>query len=191
MFGSAAHWIKYLDDCARFESFCIIVTTADNLQFVLQGGEVPATATLISNEAEFGHGFTIAGCALIHLLGQRNTFEVLDFASYVLQLDAHEARLKTGKQGLHVFHFVNDDVLFAVAYLYSSQFLCIFLHLTRMYIRCFAGSTTAAPAANLQASLVQETRSFVGAAQTQQLLQKQLFALFEVLHHTRYGRVHA
>ena len=35
----------------------------------LKGGEVPATATLISNEAEFGHGFTIAGCLLLHLLG--------------------------------------------------------------------------------------------------------------------------
>lgn len=30
-----------------------------------QGGEVPATATLISNEAEFGHGFTIAGTVYI------------------------------------------------------------------------------------------------------------------------------
>jgi hypothetical protein len=43
-----------------------------------------------SNEAEFGHGFTIAGCLLLHLLGQRSSFEVLDFSSHVLQLNAHE-----------------------------------------------------------------------------------------------------
>ena len=57
-------------------------------------------------------------------------------------------------------------------------------------ILCFVsyiaiGSTAAAPAAMVEASLVQETRSFVGAAQTQQLLQRQLFSLFEVLHCTR------
>lgn len=71
--------------------FCI-VDGAGETAVSAGGGEVPASATLISNEAEFGHGFTIAGCALLHLLGQRATFEVLDFSAHVLQLDAHERK---------------------------------------------------------------------------------------------------
>ena len=39
--------------------------------------------------------------------------------------------------------------------------------------------------AKVDQSLIQETTCFVGAAQTQQLLQKQLFAVFEALHKTR------
>jgi hypothetical protein len=121
--------------------FCI-VDGAGETAVGADGGEVPATATLISNEAEFGHGFTIAGCALLHLLGQRGVFEVLDFSGYVLQMDAHEARLK-------------------------------------------AGLPAEAVGVKVDQSLVQETNCFVTAARTQQLLQKQLFTLFEARHKTR------
>jgi hypothetical protein len=123
--------------------FCI-VDGAGETATSATGGEVPASATLISNEAEFGHGFTIAGCLLLHLLGQRSAFEVLDFSSHVLRLDAHERQVAAATP---------------------------------------AGA--AAPAAKLDQSLVQETKSFLYAAGTQQLLQKQLLTLFEVLHKTR------
>ena len=120
--------------------FCI-VDGAGETATSATGGEVPASATLISNEAEFGHGFTIAGCALLHLLGQKATFEALDFSSYVLSLDNHEHRV--------------------------------------------ADSASAAPAAKVDGSLLQEATSFVYSARTQQLLQRQLFSLLEVLHQPR------
>ena len=127
--------------------FCI-VDGAGETAVSAGGGEVPATATLISNEAEFGHGFTIAGCMLLHLLGQRATFEVLDFSNYVLQMDAHETRMKAGTAAAEA-------------------------------------AQLAAAAAKVDQSLVQETNCFLASAKTQQLLQLQLFALFEVLHKTR------
>jgi hypothetical protein len=57
--------------------------------------ETSPQSQLISNEAEFGHGFTIAGCTFIHLLGQRAVFEALDFSRYVLQIDSHEQRMRS------------------------------------------------------------------------------------------------
>lgn len=123
--------------------FCI-VDGAGETAVSAAGGEVPAAATLISNEAEFGHGFTIAGCMLLHLLGQRAAFEALDFSAHVLRLDAHERQVAAA-----------------------------------------TSASAAAPSAKIDQSLVQETTSFVYSAQTQQLLQRQLFTLLEVLHRTR------
>ena len=43
------------------------------------------------NDADqFGHGFAAAGCLLLHVLGQRNTFELLDFSYHVLSVHQHE-----------------------------------------------------------------------------------------------------
>ena len=36
------------------------------------------TGLQVRNEDEFGHGFSIAGCLFLHLLGQNNQFQVLD-----------------------------------------------------------------------------------------------------------------
>jgi cytoplasmic FMR1 interacting protein len=49
-------------------------------------GEEEDELTQVSNEAEFGHGFTLTGCLLLHLLGQRSTFELMDFSYYVLKV---------------------------------------------------------------------------------------------------------
>lgn len=68
--------------------FCVVDDDA-------AASEASPQSQLISNEAEFGHGFTIAGCTFIHLLGQRAVFEVLDFSRYVLQIDSHEQRMKS------------------------------------------------------------------------------------------------
>jgi len=38
----------------------------------------------------FGHGFAISGTLLLHLLGQRSIFELLDFSYYVLKIDSHD-----------------------------------------------------------------------------------------------------
>jgi hypothetical protein len=45
---------------------------------------------LISNEAEFGHGFLLAGSLLLHLLGQRAVFELLDFSRLILRVHDHD-----------------------------------------------------------------------------------------------------
>jgi hypothetical protein len=42
--------------------------------------------SIVTDEDEFGHGFTIGGCLFIHLLGQRATFELLDFSNHVLRV---------------------------------------------------------------------------------------------------------
>lgn len=41
----------------------------------------------------FGHGFPISGTLLLHLLGQRSVFELLDFSYYVLKIDSHDHRV--------------------------------------------------------------------------------------------------
>jgi len=104
--------------------------------------------SLISNEMEFGHGFTIAGCMLLHLLGQRSTFNVLDFATYVLQLDDHDQKLRE----------IGD-------------------------------AQQQQTAAMVDDGLLQETRNFVEAARTQQLMQLQWFSLLEALHQPRASYV--
>jgi cytoplasmic FMR1 interacting protein len=48
---------------------------------------------VISDEEEFGHGFAIAGCLLIHMLEQRPAFELMDFSSHVMKV--YEAELMT------------------------------------------------------------------------------------------------
>lgn len=45
---------------------------------------------VISNEAEFGHGFTVAGTLFIHLLGQRSIFQLSDFSQHVWRVHENE-----------------------------------------------------------------------------------------------------
>lgn len=51
-------------------------------------------AGTITDEEEFGHGFTAAGCLFIHLLGQRDTHEALDFSIHVLKVFEFEFHVK-------------------------------------------------------------------------------------------------
>ena len=37
-----------------------------------------------------GHGITAAGCAIIHILGQRHTFELLDFSQHLVNVHQHD-----------------------------------------------------------------------------------------------------
>lgn len=76
-------------------SFLFCVVDDDDDDTTATAAEASPQSQLISNEAEFGHGFSIAGCTFIHLLGQRAVFEALDFSRYVLQIDLHEQRMKT------------------------------------------------------------------------------------------------
>jgi cytoplasmic FMR1 interacting protein len=100
--------------------FCI-VDGAGETAVSAGGGEVPASATLISNEAEFGHGFTIAGCALLHLLGQRATFDVLDFSAHVLQLDAHERRVTEAAAAAPAAKLDESLLRETTAFIYSAR----------------------------------------------------------------------
>jgi cytoplasmic FMR1 interacting protein len=51
---------------------------------------VPAT-DLVSDDAQFGHGFLVAGAVLIHLLGQDKLFYARDFSSHLLRIEALRA----------------------------------------------------------------------------------------------------
>lgn len=65
--------------------------------------EVVASNTLtapISDESQFGHGFFMAGAALIHILGQRAHFCALDFSIHVLRVEAYESSASTRAQGV-------------------------------------------------------------------------------------------
>ena len=44
------------------------------------GGEEQPPPDVIQDEDRFGHGFAMAGCMFIHLLGQRQRFELLDMS---------------------------------------------------------------------------------------------------------------
>ena len=54
---------------------------------IAEGGSISAAYT---DEEEFGHGFTFAGCTLLHFLGQRTVFELSDFSRYVLSVQRHD-----------------------------------------------------------------------------------------------------
>jgi len=44
----------------------------------------------VSDPDEFGHGFAMAGCAFVHVLQQKNHFELLDFSYHVLNVKSHD-----------------------------------------------------------------------------------------------------
>ena len=63
----------------------------------------PAQNTLtaaISDEYQFGHGFFMAGAALIQLLGQRAQFCALDFSTHVLRVEAYESAAAARAEGV-------------------------------------------------------------------------------------------
>ena len=48
----------------------------------------------LTDELEFGDGFTVAGCLFIHLLKQRKRFELLDYTYHLLRINEHEEMVK-------------------------------------------------------------------------------------------------
>lgn len=44
----------------------------------------------VSDEGEFGHGFSFAGCLFVHLMGQRVIYELLDYSYHVLSVNQHD-----------------------------------------------------------------------------------------------------
>jgi len=64
----------------------------------------------VSDEAQFGHGFFVAGAALIHVLGQRYRYEALDFANHVLRVQMYEASATNRASGVgKADASLNDD----------------------------------------------------------------------------------
>ncbi|KAJ1446360.1 cytoplasmic fragile-X interacting family-domain-containing protein [Pelagophyceae sp. CCMP2097] len=59
-----------------------------------------AAAGPCSDDAQFGHGFFVAGAALLSLLGQAERFGAIDFSAHVLRIDACEAAAPTRAQGV-------------------------------------------------------------------------------------------
>ena len=50
------------------------------------------TPDTTSDTARFGDGFTVAGCLILHLLRQREIFELTDFCRHILRVHAHDCR---------------------------------------------------------------------------------------------------
>ena len=55
-------------------------------------GDEPAEQTFltVSDDAQFGHGFHVAGAAIIYILGQKTRFDALDFSNHVLRVQTYE-----------------------------------------------------------------------------------------------------
>jgi len=51
----------------------------------------------ITDDGEFGHGFAFAGCVFIHLLGQKEPFELMDYSYHVLNVDANDQEIKVAE----------------------------------------------------------------------------------------------
>jgi hypothetical protein len=61
----------------------------------------------------FGHGFSVAGCVLLHFLGQRHAYELTDFSYQVLRMRRYEESLP---RAVHEQRFaqVEEDELYWV-----------------------------------------------------------------------------
>lgn len=44
----------------------------------------------ITDDGEFGHGFALAGCVFIHLLGQQLHFQLMDYSYHILNVDIND-----------------------------------------------------------------------------------------------------
>ena len=53
-------------------------------------GQVTEEEPQVSDEEEFGHGFTVAGCVFIHLLDQKSLFELYDYSNHILKVYEYE-----------------------------------------------------------------------------------------------------
>jgi len=75
--------------------------SADSNQTVSRDHPAQNTLTAaISDEYQFGHGFFMAGAALIQLLGQKAQFCALDFSTHVLRVEAYEKAAATRAEGV-------------------------------------------------------------------------------------------
>ena len=53
----------------------------------------PETHLQVKNEDEFGHGFSIAGCLFMHLLDQKDRFELFDYNRLIKKMHEFEGRM--------------------------------------------------------------------------------------------------
>jgi cytoplasmic FMR1 interacting protein len=75
------------------------IWSALNFLFCMPDGDElkveKARGIITADDGEFGHGFAIAGCLFVHLMGQRYPFELMDYANHVLNVDAHDKTVNT------------------------------------------------------------------------------------------------
>ncbi len=60
---------------------------------------LPESQQALPDEDTFGHGFAWAGCSIIHMLQQRNRFDLFDFSYYTLAAMELDASLIKGIDG--------------------------------------------------------------------------------------------
>ena len=73
----------------------------DSASSPVEGEEAPVAD--LSDEDEFGHGFSLAGCLFIHLLDQRAAFELMNFSYHVLNVHSHQVLTVSGTDSESIF----------------------------------------------------------------------------------------
>ena len=63
----------------------------------------------VSDPDEFGHGFAIAGCAIVHILDQKNHFELLDFSYHVLNVKSHDLNVSEQSSQVRTVRIFHDN----------------------------------------------------------------------------------
>lgn len=62
-----------------------------------------------TDEAQFGHGFFVAGAAVVHLLGHKSRFDALDFTNHVLRVRVTQAYAVNKAQGVGTNQSLDKD----------------------------------------------------------------------------------
>ncbi|KAJ8613807.1 hypothetical protein CTAYLR_004917 [Chrysophaeum taylorii] len=63
----------------------------------------------VHDDAQFGHGFFVAGASLIHVLGQKSQFDALDFTNHVLRVRLYEQNSITKSPGVGADASLDQD----------------------------------------------------------------------------------
>ncbi|CAM9969264.1 unnamed protein product [Discosporangium mesarthrocarpum] len=58
--------------------------------FCMPESGAEASRATVTDAVQYGEGFSLAGAVLIHLLGQRQQFELLDFSYHIINVNASE-----------------------------------------------------------------------------------------------------
>lgn len=129
----------------------------------------------LSNEAEFGHGFALAGCVFLHLLGQRNTFELMDFSYQVLAVNTHENRING-----------EDNLKKQLTHEPEEKKQSAFAGLERRFSASSSNKHVKSPLKDgVDLSLVKDTIEFVNTARAFKDLQTELFCHLEAQYTPR------
>jgi hypothetical protein len=125
---------------------------------------------MLSNQAEFGHGFVFAGTVIIHLLGQKDHFDLMDFTNYVVSVRSHDInteQLVAANEA--AAGFLSSGGVSNIAYTAPNS--------ASVHV-----STTSGMLGSGVTSLQRDTNNFVQAATANQKIQNEFFSFLSAQH---------